>query len=264
MAAQLPRRRRFRWLVGFLLLLAASVAIAAANAMLCDQYAKFTRPEAGAATAPLFQEAKLIEGALCAEPTKCSPATLVRGIVSPQTLEEIYARAAIAAPGNLWVCFQSPGGSHALAGASPLPDNVKTCVAGVIDLEGRRSVGLCASACSWVWLAGRDRVLLGTNSVGFHRPYLYDAPACRPGNVFQGAVSVAMGFVRDKFEPAFDERERAMRHTLRMRGMSRAPTEVYELRREDAVEWGLAGEETPPGAVFRWGQIGDQAVAAVK
>ena len=261
MAAQIPHRRLVRWLIGGLLLLAAALAIAAANAMLCDQYAKFSRLEGAAPLAPLFQEAKLLEGTLCAEPAQCSPATLVRGIMSPQTLEEIYARAAIAMPGNLWVCFQSPGGSHALAAVAPLPDNVKTCVADVVDQAGRRSTGLCASACSWVWLAGRDRALLGESSVGFHRPYLYDAPLCKPGNVFQGAVSVAMGFVRDRFEPAYDEHERTARHTLRMRGMSRAPTEVYELRRDEAMRWNLVSAGMPSAAIFRVGQGGDQAVA---
>jgi hypothetical protein len=261
MAAQIPHRRLVRWLIGGLLLLAAALAIAAADAMLCDQYAKFSRLEGAAPPAPVFQEAKLLEGTLCTEPAQCSPATLVRGIMSPHTVEEIYARAAIAMPGNLWVCFQSPGGSHALAAVAPLPDNVKTCVADVVDREGRRTAGLCASACSWVWLAGRDRALIGANTVGFHRPYLYDAPVCTPGNLFQGAVSVAMGFVRDRFEPAYDEREQSVRHALRMRGMSRAPTEVYELRRDEAMEWGLVSPGMAPAAFFRVGQGGDQAVA---
>ncbi len=264
MAAQISHRRRVRWLFGGLLLLAASVAIAAANAILCDQYVKFSRFEGATPTAPMFQEAKLIEGTLCAEPTTCAPAALVRGIMSPQTLEAIYDRAAIAMPGSLWVCFQSPGGSHALAAVAPLPDNVKTCVADVVDQEGNRSAGLCASACSWIWLAGRDRALLGANSVGFHRPYLYDAPACVPGNLLQGAVSVAMGFVRDRFESAYAERERTVRHSLRMRGMSRSPTEVYELRQTEALEWGLISAGMPSAALFRVGRGGDQAAAAVK
>jgi len=256
-----PPRRRLRWLVVGLLALAASVAIAAANAMLCDQYAKLSRVAGTGPTDPYSQEARLHEGSLCMEPSSCSPAVLVRGIMTPATLDAIYARAGIAMPGKLWVCFQSPGGNHSLAGAGPLPDNVKTCVADVVDQDGKRRAGLCSSACSWIWLAGRDRAMFGANSVGFHRPYLYDAPACTPGNIFQGAVSIAMGFVRDRYEPAYGEHERSARHTLRSRGLSRGPTEVYELRRNEALTLALITHAMPSLAVFRMAQGADQAVA---
>lgn len=261
MAAHRSRSKPLRWAVLVAFLLAACVAVAAANAIVCDQYSKWSRRDAPAGTDPLLHEARLLEGMLCTEPTGCTQAALVQGIMSTETLETIYARAAIAMPGSLWVCFQSPGGSHAISGVGPLPENVKTCVVDVVDADGKRSSGLCASACGWVWLAGRERALLGANSVGFHRPYLYDAPACAPGNFFQGTVALAMAFFRDNFEHGFGEQERAARHALRLRGMTRAPTEVYELRSPEAQEMGLLSPMPPVDAVFRPSQPANQPVA---
>lgn len=262
MAAQTVHSKPLRWLVSIAILLAGCVAVAAANAIACDQYAKWSRHDAlPTAKDALQHDARILEGRLCMESTGCAPAALVRGIMTAETIEAIYARAAIAMPGNLWVCFQSPGGSHAISAVGQLPENVKTCVVDVADVDGKRSSGLCASACSWIWLAGRERRLLGANHVGFHRPYLHDAPACAPGNILQGVVALSMAFFRDNFEHGFSEQERAVRHELRLRGMSRAPNEVYALRAAEAHELGLISPKPSSEGVFLVGQAANQAVA---
>lgn len=83
----------------------------------------------------------------------------------------------------------------------------------------------------------------------------------RQENIFQGAVSIAMAFVRDRYDPAYGEHERSARHTLRSRGLSRGPTEVYELRRDEALTLALVTHAMPSLAVFRMAQGADQAVA---
>ena len=71
-------------------------------------------------------------------------------------------------------------------------------------------------------MAGSERVIYGRNSVGFHAPYEYDAPACVPGNRFKGLLAVAFDWLRDRDEPRFDDKMRAVRRrSTSRRGLRR-------------------------------------------
>lgn len=259
MAHPKPPASRLRLLSLAVVTLAGCAAVAAANAIGCEQYAKATSSPAEVSR-PV--SAVLLGGQLCQTPSECSPAVLVRGAITPATLEAVHARASTSRPAQLWVCFQSPGGAHSTTLEGALPDNVRTCVADVIDEAGKRSRGLCASACAWVWLSARERALFGDNAVGFHRPYLHDAAVCTPGNLFHAGVAMAAGLLADLRDPDLPDRERATRQMLREEGFWRSASEVRELRRHEAFTLGLSAQAEGPVAVFQVAASSDQAAAA--
>lgn len=176
----------------------------------------------------------------------------MEGLLSTDTLVKIEERARRALPGTLTACLNSPGGSYqagSLAGA--LPANLRTCVADLVAQPGAQPYhALCASACAWMWMAGGERVIYGANSVGFHAPYEYDAPACVPGNLLKGLVAALFDWMRDRDEPRYDERVRAARTELRLASLSRGPTEVLPLRADRAVRLGLQRAREPAATFY--------------
>lgn len=93
-------------------------------------------------------------------------------------------------------------------------------------------------------------MIYGANSVGFHAPYEYDAPACAPGNRLKGLVAAAFDWVRDRDEPRYDERDRAARTELRLASLSRGPTEVLALGADHAVGLGLQRAREPAATFY--------------
>jgi len=207
-------------------------------------------PEA-ASVSPLYEAARLIEGRLCTSNSHCEPAMLVQGLLAVDTLDQIQARALHAAGTKLTVCFNSPGGTFEAASASlALASNVHTCVADLATSSSTSPTSaLCASACAWAWMAGHQRAIFGDNTIGFHAPYEYDAPACAPGNWFKAGWSVVAGFVLDRGANRFNDTQLKARDELRLISLTKGPGEVYALRAQQAVELGLQ-DARPLRAVF--------------
>ena len=241
-----PRRRLSSWLMAAALAVSICGAIAAADGIACDQFAKRF------ATSPANQnrQARLLDGTLCRD-NECTPAVLVQGVLSDRTVEAVLQRAAAMSNGDLWVCLDSPGGAHSVSAIGPLPRNVKTCLADIVDKPGQAPrEALCASACAWLWLAGSYRMVFGANHVGFHRPYIYDSAACAPGNAMKAAEGLVLGWIRDRAEHRYDEQMHAARHELRLLGLGMGPTEAYYVDAGHARAAGLQTGE-PTTAVFR-------------
>jgi hypothetical protein len=229
------------WLGAACLSVALLLAFAMLDGMACSQYARWAAGSTPPAVDPLYRPAVLIDGKLCAAAGGCSPAVLVEGVLSTDTLLQLAARAHLAAPARLTACFNSPGGAYLAASvADALPANIRTCVPDRIARPGASPYrALCASACAWTWMAGSERVIYGRSSVGFHAPYEYDAAVCLPGNRLKGLVAAVQGWIRDRNEPRYDERLRGARSELRLASISRGPTELLPIGPDRAVELGL-------------------------
>jgi hypothetical protein len=238
------------WLkaVGFALLLL--VAFAMLDGMGCSEYAR-RGGDAAASENSLYRPAVVIDGRLCSRDGSCSPAVLVQGLLSTDTLAQLRERASKSMPGTLTACFNSPGGSYEAARlADELPSNLRTCVADLVLSPGAQPEhALCASACAWTWMGGTGRVIYGENSVGFHAPYEYDAPACVPGNLLKGLLAATLDWLSDRGERRFDDKVRAARTELRLASLSQGPTEVLPLGAERAVALGLQ-RIREPAAIF--------------
>lgn len=232
--------------------LAGLVAIAIFNAIGCDLYLR-AQPTAAAAEIrnPLYRPARLIEGLLCAPDGACRQAVLLHGLISLETLQRVQAGAKDAQGRELALCLHSPGGATEATVGLVLPSNIRTCVADVVLTEGADPVrALCASACAWVWMAGHDRALYGQSEVGFHRPFIYDAPACVPGNWVQASVNLVRSWIADHLQPSLDGATRTRRAELRMVAMEKGPHEIYGIGAAQAQTMGLQAVE-PTNAVFR-------------
>lgn len=227
--------------------LAAAVVLfigaCAINAIGCTMYAA----RAAGPKAPALKPRTLLDGALC-RPEGCTAAVLVQGAVTDDTVVALRARAQAAGKDPLWVCLNSPGGDHSLALMDPLPANVHTCVADIAARPGQPArAAICASACAWIWMAGRQRVIFGENKVGFHRPYVYDSASCAPGNWAKAVEGFASGWLHDLDAPGF-EGTRSARHQLRWAGMGMGVTEAHYVDAGQAVQMGLQPREGGPAA----------------
>lgn len=240
------------WLGAVFMCLVLVVAFAMADGIACSQYAKAFPGAERVSDDRLYQPADLVDGKLCTADGACTSAVLVEGILSTDTLVKIEQRAQQALPGTLTACFNSPGGSYQAASlAGALPPNLRTCVADLVRRPGAQPYHpLCASACAWTWMAGTERVIYGSNTVGFHAPYEYDATACVPGNRFKGLLAAAVDWVSDRGEPRFDDKVRAARTELRLASLSRGPTEVLPLGAERAVGLGLQKIREPAATFY--------------
>jgi len=234
-----PRPRGRRLIAVAVLALLAAVAVSAANGIACDKI-----PAWFGSTAPSVQvrkaEANVLEGRLCIGPAKCEPAVLVHGLLPAHIGQVIEERAGRAHGGPIWICLHSEGGARAVALTGPLPSNVRTCVSDVVDAAGVRHPALCASACAWLWLAGRQRELFGSSTVGFHRPYIYESAWCAPGNYFAAAEAFVRGWITDRINPDFaGGAALSARGHLRMAGMAMGPSEAYYIGAAQAAKLGL-------------------------
>lgn len=240
------------WLSAVGMCVVLLVAFAMLDGMACARYKEWSAGTEGGSSDRLYQPAALVDGKLCTANGACTSAVLVEGLLSTDTLVKIEERARRALPGTLTACFNSPGGSYQAASlAGALPANLRTCVADLVEGPGAQPYhALCASACAWTWMAGSERVIYGANSVGFHAPYEYDAPACVPGNRLKGLVAVAFDWVRDRGEPRYDERVRAARTELRLASLSRGPTEVLPVGADHAIELGLQRAREPAATFY--------------
>lgn len=252
---------RQNWIMRALALLPASAAgwfkaacvavlLLAAFAMLvgmgCSSYARRVAAAATASASPLYQPARFVDGLLCTGRHACTSAVLVEGVLDTHSIGRLQERARMAAPATLIVCFNSPGGTYEASSlAGGLPSNLHTCVADLVESEGALPThALCASACAWAWMAGSQRVIYGSNSVGFHAPYEYDAPGCVPGNRFKGLLSAAAGWWSDRADHRYDDILRSARNELRIASLTRGPTEVFPLVAGRARALGLQTRES--------------------
>lgn len=240
------------WLSAVCMCVVLLVAFAMLDGMACARYKAWSAGSEAVSSDRLYQPAALMDSKLCTADGACTSAVLVEGLLSTDTLVKIEERARRALPGMLTACFNSPGGSYQAASlAGALPANLRTCVADLVARPGAQPYhALCASACAWTWMAGSERVIYGANSVGFHAPYEYDAPACVPGNRLKGLVAAAIDWVRDRDEPRYHERVRAARTELRLASLSRGPTEVLPLGADRAVGLGLQRAREPAATFY--------------
>lgn len=228
-----PSKRR-TWAFAVLTTVLLVVGLTMINAVVCDRFLGRNPPRQ--APGEYLGAARLIEGELCsAETTPCSNAVLVQGVLSAETVDLVAERAAKSS-GPLWVCFNSPGGHREVSLSGPLPTNVKTCVADVLA-EGKRLPAVCASACAWLWMAGRERALFGDNAVGFHRSYVHDHPACTPGNLLKSAESFLLAVYLDWKQYA--DRDVEIRSGIRWASMTKGASETHQVNAGAAVAAGL-------------------------
>jgi hypothetical protein len=227
------------------------VAFAMLDGIGCNLYAQRIAAATTGAASPLYKPAQILEGRLCTR-HDCTAAVLVQGLLSIDTLAEIRERAVATSPAVLTVCFNSPGGTfESSEAAGALPANVSTCVADLVGKDGaQRLQALCASACAWTWMAGSKKAIYGSNTVGFHAPYQYDAAACVPGNRLKAYLSVAMGWIDDVEKKRFDRATRAVRHRLRLASVGKGPTELYSVDVEQAQALGLQPRQVVPAAFY--------------
>lgn len=229
-----PPSKRTKWHLHVLTATLLVAVVAVFNAIACGRLGGSNAPKQP--PGEYLGAARLIEGELCrAGKTPCASAVMVQGVLSADTVDLVTQRASKSS-GPLWVCFNSPGGHREVSLSGPLPANVKTCVADVL-VDGKRLPSVCASACAWLWMAGGERALFGENSVGFHRSYVYDHPACAPGNLLKSAESFLLARYLDWKQ--YSERDLAIRREIRWASMTKGAVETYEVDARAAVAAGL-------------------------
>lgn len=233
--------------------LAVLAALAISNAIACDFYLKrvLPAPLGTQIKNALYRPGQLVEGLLCTQDGSCRQALLLYGLISLEVLQMVRDRATVAQGRELALCLHSPGGATEATVGLVLPPNVRTCVADVMLGEGDKPLrALCASACAWVWMAGHDRALYGKSEVGFHRPYIHDAPACVPGNWVQAGVNLARSWIADHLEPTLNDVTRTHRAAIRLVAMEKGPQEIYSIGAAQAQAMGLQAHDST-SAVFR-------------
>lgn len=238
--------------LGTLMVVAVAIAVLMLNSIGCTLYGRWAGEQASDEPPPrLARPARLIEGSLCHQQGTCEPAVLVQGLLSIETVAMIRDRAHEAGSQTLVLCLHSIGGSGDVSMEAPLPPNVRTCVAQLQQQQGAEVFpSLCESACAWLWMGGRERALYGAARVGFHRPYVLDAPMCTPANWFNAAVSYVRSWATDRMEPAFSAEEFAARQVVRRQALEKGPRETHTLDAAEAVRLRLLARQEPP-ATFR-------------
>jgi hypothetical protein len=225
----------WRWLMPVLWLVIAAFVIVFISFGLC----KWTGENADEAkrVAKQAEQAKILLGQLCSSPGSCESAIMYQGPVKKEPMARLLAQ--LDATKITWLCLNSGGGDSEV-GISFAKEirrrNISTCVAPATVGDGPYITTACISACSKIWLNGKQRILARENAeVGFHPDYVGVGKCCQLPNLLIRWMYM--------LQPYFEDGDEDARRQLREKAADYDAFMYYKLHTQEAEKLHLVTSE---------------------